>query len=186
AAAAVAATTAATAPDHCHCPLSHQVVVSHRVAVSSQVLVSGPVAASCSWRSLAHPTVLWHHRFGHPPIPRLCAMSKFPGDFYADPVVHYNYGHSWSSCQLSSLRTRGLDHGDRPHLHDFGGGAIGALEGSPGATTAPDTTPPPHPYRTRHHARVRRAREEQLELEQEERELEWQQLELQQLEEWQQ
>ncbi|CAI7808498.1 unnamed protein product [Closterium sp. NIES-53] len=41
-----------------------------------QVLVSGPVAASCSWRSLAHPTVLWHHRFGHPPIPRLCAMSS--------------------------------------------------------------------------------------------------------------
>ncbi|CAI7742056.1 unnamed protein product, partial [Closterium sp. NIES-54] len=76
AAPAVAATTAATAPDHCHCPLSHQVVVSHRVAVSSQVLVSGPVAASCSWRSLAHPTVLWHHRFGHPPIPRLCAMSS--------------------------------------------------------------------------------------------------------------
>ncbi|CAI7748174.1 unnamed protein product [Closterium sp. NIES-53] len=55
-----------------------------------------------------------------------------------------------------------------------GGGATGSLERGPGATTAPDTTPPPHPYPTRHQARVRRAREEQLELEREERELEWQ------------
>ncbi|CAI7810300.1 unnamed protein product [Closterium sp. NIES-53] len=46
-----------------------------------------------------------------------------------------------------------------------GGGATGALESGPGATTALDTTPPPHPYLTRHQARVCRAREEQLELE---------------------
>ncbi|CAI7739866.1 unnamed protein product [Closterium sp. NIES-53] len=44
--------------------------------VSGQVPVSGPVAASCSCRSLAHPTVLWHHRLGHPSIPRLRAMSS--------------------------------------------------------------------------------------------------------------
>ncbi|CAI7819355.1 unnamed protein product [Closterium sp. NIES-54] len=43
-----------------------------------------------------------------------------------------------------------------------GGGATGSLESGPGATTAPDTTPPPHPYPTRHQARVRCAREEQL------------------------
>ncbi|CAI7855783.1 unnamed protein product [Closterium sp. NIES-54] len=43
-----------------------------------------------------------------------------------------------------------------------GGGATGSLESGPGATTAPDTTPPPHPYPTRHQARVRRAREEQM------------------------
>ncbi|CAI7886222.1 unnamed protein product [Closterium sp. NIES-54] len=67
-----------------------------------------------------------------------------------------------------------------------GGGATGSLERGPGATTAPDTTPPPHPYPTRHQARVCRAREEQLQLEQEERELERQQLELQRLEEQQQ
>ncbi|CAI5466018.1 unnamed protein product [Closterium sp. Yama58-4] len=53
---------------------------------------------------------------------------------------------------------------------DPGGGAPGALEGRPEAAAAPDTTPP-HPYPTRHQARVRRAREEQLELEREEREL---------------
>ncbi|CAI7871022.1 unnamed protein product [Closterium sp. NIES-53] len=34
-----------------------------------------------------------------------------------------------------------------------GGGATGSLESGPGATTAPDTTPPPHPYPTRHQAR---------------------------------
>ncbi|CAI7884483.1 unnamed protein product, partial [Closterium sp. NIES-53] len=38
-----------------------------------------------------------------------------------------------------------------------GGGATGSLESGPGATTAPDTTPPPHPYPTQHQARVRRA-----------------------------
>ncbi|CAI7899321.1 unnamed protein product [Closterium sp. NIES-53] len=36
-----------------------------------------------------------------------------------------------------------------------GGGATGALESGPGVTTAPDTTPLPHPYPTRHQARVR-------------------------------
>ncbi|CAI5966008.1 unnamed protein product [Closterium sp. NIES-65] len=46
------------------------------VAVSGQVPMSGPVVASCSCRSLAHPTVLWHHRMGHPSLPRLNAMSR--------------------------------------------------------------------------------------------------------------
>ncbi|CAI7917651.1 unnamed protein product [Closterium sp. NIES-53] len=32
--------------------------------------------ASCSCRSLAHPTVLWHHRMGHPSISRMRAMSS--------------------------------------------------------------------------------------------------------------
>ncbi|CAI7816837.1 unnamed protein product [Closterium sp. NIES-54] len=68
----------------------------------------------------------------------------------------------------------------------YGGGATGSLESGPGATTAPDTTPPPHPYPTRHQTHVSRACEEQLELEREERELEWQQLKLQRLEEQQQ
>ncbi|CAI7883597.1 unnamed protein product [Closterium sp. NIES-53] len=60
AAAAVAA--AATAPDPCHCPPS-----GSRVS---------PVAVSCSCKSLAHPTVLWHHPMGHPSISRLRAMSS--------------------------------------------------------------------------------------------------------------
>ncbi|CAI7783999.1 unnamed protein product [Closterium sp. NIES-54] len=46
------------------------------VAVSNQAPVSGPVAASCSCLSLAHPTVLRHHRMGHPSISHQRAMSS--------------------------------------------------------------------------------------------------------------
>ncbi|CAI7902030.1 unnamed protein product, partial [Closterium sp. NIES-53] len=42
-----------------------------QVAVSAQVSVSGQVAASCSCRLLSHQTLLWHHRLGHPSLPRL-------------------------------------------------------------------------------------------------------------------
>ncbi|CAI5986479.1 unnamed protein product [Closterium sp. NIES-65] len=52
------------------------VASSPQVSVSCQVPTSAPVAASCSCRSLAHPTVLWHHRMGHPSLPRLRAMSS--------------------------------------------------------------------------------------------------------------
>ncbi|CAI7813428.1 unnamed protein product, partial [Closterium sp. NIES-54] len=53
---------------------SPQVDVSPQVAMSGQVPVSGLVATSCSCRSLSHPTVLWHHRLGHPSLPRLRSM----------------------------------------------------------------------------------------------------------------
>ncbi|CAI7920579.1 unnamed protein product [Closterium sp. NIES-53] len=61
-----------------------------------------------------------------------------------------------------------------------GPGEPGASEGGTGTAAAPDTTPPPHPYPARHQARVRRAREEQLELERELQCLEEQQQQLQQ------
>ncbi|CAI7909945.1 unnamed protein product [Closterium sp. NIES-53] len=35
---------------------------------------SVPVAASCSCRLLSHQTLLWHHRLGHPSLPRLRGM----------------------------------------------------------------------------------------------------------------
>ncbi|CAI5954444.1 unnamed protein product [Closterium sp. NIES-64] len=53
------------------------------VATSSTVLpcpavpsgtLSGQLSAPCSCRSLAHETVLWHHRLGHPSVQRLRAM----------------------------------------------------------------------------------------------------------------
>ncbi|CAI7770204.1 unnamed protein product, partial [Closterium sp. NIES-54] len=50
------------------------------VASSSTVLpcpavsASGKVAASCSCRLLSHQTLLWHHRLGHPSLPRLRGM----------------------------------------------------------------------------------------------------------------
>ncbi|CAI7806824.1 unnamed protein product [Closterium sp. NIES-53] len=44
------------------------------VAASAQVSASGQVAASCSCRLLSHQTLLWHHRLGHPSLPRLRGM----------------------------------------------------------------------------------------------------------------
>ncbi|CAI7862171.1 unnamed protein product [Closterium sp. NIES-54] len=45
-----------------------------QVAASAQVSASGQVAASCSCRLLLHQTLLWHHRQGHPSLPRLHGM----------------------------------------------------------------------------------------------------------------
>ncbi|CAI7884739.1 unnamed protein product [Closterium sp. NIES-54] len=45
-----------------------------QVAASAQVSASGQVAASCSCRLLSHQTLLWHHRLGHPSLPRLRGM----------------------------------------------------------------------------------------------------------------
>ncbi|CAI7884499.1 unnamed protein product, partial [Closterium sp. NIES-54] len=45
-----------------------------QVAASAQVSASGQVAASCSCRLLSHETLLWHHRLGHPSLPRLRGM----------------------------------------------------------------------------------------------------------------
>ncbi|CAI7847287.1 unnamed protein product, partial [Closterium sp. NIES-53] len=44
------------------------------LATSAQVSASGQVAASCSCRLLSHQTLLWHHRLGHPSLPRLRGM----------------------------------------------------------------------------------------------------------------
>ncbi|CAI7795872.1 unnamed protein product [Closterium sp. NIES-54] len=45
-----------------------------QVAASAQVSASGQVAPPCSCRLLSHQTLLWHHRPGHPSLPRLCGM----------------------------------------------------------------------------------------------------------------
>ncbi|CAI7799051.1 unnamed protein product [Closterium sp. NIES-53] len=55
---------------------SGQVTAPPPVAMSRQVATSGQVAASCSCQSLAHPTVLWHHRLGHLSIPHLRSMAS--------------------------------------------------------------------------------------------------------------
>ncbi|CAI7874359.1 unnamed protein product [Closterium sp. NIES-53] len=44
------------------------------VAASSQVSASGQAAPPCSGRLLSHQTLLWHHRLGHPSLPRLRGM----------------------------------------------------------------------------------------------------------------
>ncbi|CAI7761162.1 unnamed protein product [Closterium sp. NIES-54] len=45
-----------------------------QVAAFAQVSASGKVAASCSCRLLSQQTLLWHHRLGHPSLPRLRGM----------------------------------------------------------------------------------------------------------------
>ncbi|CAI7850201.1 unnamed protein product [Closterium sp. NIES-53] len=39
---------------------------------------SSPASAPCSCRPLAHETLLWHHRLGHPSLPRLRGMASRP------------------------------------------------------------------------------------------------------------
>ncbi|CAI7801814.1 unnamed protein product, partial [Closterium sp. NIES-54] len=50
------------------------------VAASSQVFAavsrSSPASAPCSCRPLSHETLLWHHRLGHPSLPRLRGMAS--------------------------------------------------------------------------------------------------------------
>ncbi|CAI7758085.1 unnamed protein product, partial [Closterium sp. NIES-53] len=45
-----------------------------QIAAAAQVSVSGQVAPPCSCRLLSHETLLWHHRLGHPSLPRLRRM----------------------------------------------------------------------------------------------------------------
>ncbi|CAI7909746.1 unnamed protein product [Closterium sp. NIES-54] len=59
---------------------SPPVPASGQVAASSQVFAaasgSGPESAPCSCRLLSHQTLLWHHRLGHPSLPRLRGMAS--------------------------------------------------------------------------------------------------------------
>ncbi|CAI7923551.1 unnamed protein product [Closterium sp. NIES-53] len=59
---------------------SPPVAASGQVAASSQVFAaasrSGPASAPCSCRLLSHQTLLWHHRLGHPSLPRLRGIAS--------------------------------------------------------------------------------------------------------------
>ncbi|CAI7847064.1 unnamed protein product [Closterium sp. NIES-54] len=59
---------------------SPPVPASGQVAASSQVFAaasgSGPESSPCSCRLLSHQTLLWHHRLGHPSLPRLQGMAS--------------------------------------------------------------------------------------------------------------
>ncbi|CAI7763448.1 unnamed protein product [Closterium sp. NIES-53] len=59
---------------------SPPVPASGQVAASGQVFAaaswSGPESGPCSCRLLSHQTLLWHHRLGHPSLPRLRGMAS--------------------------------------------------------------------------------------------------------------
>ncbi|CAI7893212.1 unnamed protein product, partial [Closterium sp. NIES-53] len=59
---------------------SPPVTASGQAAASSQVFAaasrSGPESAPCLCRLLSHQTLLWHHRLGHPSLPRLRGMAS--------------------------------------------------------------------------------------------------------------
>ncbi|CAI7802756.1 unnamed protein product, partial [Closterium sp. NIES-54] len=59
---------------------SPPVPLSGQIAALSQVLATtsgpGPESAPCSCRLLSHQTLLWHHRLGHPSLPRLRGMAS--------------------------------------------------------------------------------------------------------------
>ncbi|CAI7883068.1 unnamed protein product [Closterium sp. NIES-54] len=59
---------------------SPPVAASGQVAASSQVFAaasrSGPESTPYSCRLLSHQTLLWHHRLGHPSLPRLRGMAS--------------------------------------------------------------------------------------------------------------
>ncbi|CAI7838528.1 unnamed protein product, partial [Closterium sp. NIES-53] len=56
------------------------VSASGQVAASSQVFAaasgSSPASSPCSCRPLSHENLLWHHRLGHPSLPRLRGMAS--------------------------------------------------------------------------------------------------------------
>ncbi|CAI7816383.1 unnamed protein product, partial [Closterium sp. NIES-53] len=59
---------------------SPPVAASGQVVALSEVFAaasrSGPESAPCSCRLLSHQTLLWHHRLGHPSLPRLRGMAS--------------------------------------------------------------------------------------------------------------
>ncbi|CAI7819043.1 unnamed protein product [Closterium sp. NIES-54] len=61
-------------PSYVHSSLYTLATEPSQLAASAQVSASGQLAASCSCRLLSHQTLLWHHRLGHPSLPRLRGM----------------------------------------------------------------------------------------------------------------
>ncbi|CAI7890409.1 unnamed protein product, partial [Closterium sp. NIES-54] len=99
---------------------SPPVTASCQVAASGQVFSaasrSSPTSAPCLCRPLSHETLLWHHRLGHPSLPRLRGMASrtlLSESFGSDlPVLrlHSDRGGEFSSnllrafCRASCIR----------------------------------------------------------------------------------
>ncbi|CAI7876791.1 unnamed protein product [Closterium sp. NIES-53] len=85
---------------------SPPVTASSQVAVSSQVFAaasrSSPASAPCSCRPLSHETLLWHHRLGHPSLPRLRARVRGQGHERYFFLVVDDYSHYTTVFPLRS------------------------------------------------------------------------------------
>ncbi|CAI5949144.1 unnamed protein product [Closterium sp. NIES-64] len=113
---------------------------SPQVAATASASVSGQLSAPYSCRSLAHETVLWHHRLGHPSVQRLRAMHSRtaarrsslllvpPDDCSLADTPHGRVGPSprpWSgSRERARLQLSERFHSDFPvlRLHSDRGG----------------------------------------------------------------
>ncbi|CAI5996393.1 unnamed protein product [Closterium sp. NIES-64] len=98
---------------------SPPVPASGQVAASGQVFAaasrSGPESAPCSCRLLSHETLLWHHRLGHPSLPRLRGMASrvlVSGLPRSLPPLPPGPGPTCVSCVEGRLRTA-------PHSSQF-------------------------------------------------------------------
>ncbi|CAI7888641.1 unnamed protein product [Closterium sp. NIES-54] len=113
-------------------PTSHQVATSHQVTASGRFTAFGPVAASCSCRSLAHPTVLYHHRLGHLSIPRLCTMASFDMDIARTSVIRARAPHFlWPYAVRYTAHQLNL----WPHVSRPGASPTSLWTGSPGVAS---------------------------------------------------
>ncbi|CAI7755176.1 unnamed protein product [Closterium sp. NIES-54] len=115
---------------------SAQVAEAGQVAALSQVSASGQLAASCSCRVLSHQNILWHHRLGHPSLPRLrgsCSLSDTAADDTAATrrSTRLENPHSFPPQPSSPPpRLATVDSGAETACAETGGGA-----GSWGAAT---------------------------------------------------
>ncbi|CAI7773460.1 unnamed protein product [Closterium sp. NIES-54] len=118
-----------------------------QVAASAKVSASGPVAPPCSCCLLSHHTLLWHHRLGHPSLPRLRGMHSRCLDYATALVADSESASPPSVGSECSLGTDVLE--DRQEEFECLAGAVphlvAMLLAPEGVPDAPDI-PTPRSY----------------------------------------
>ncbi|CAI7895099.1 unnamed protein product [Closterium sp. NIES-54] len=100
--------------------LTVHLLEKHLLAAENSIVAvsaSGPVAPPCSCRLLSHLNLLWHHRLGHPSLPRLRGMhsrllvSGFPRSL---PPLPPSPATACLPC--IEVRQRAAPHSSFPHM----------------------------------------------------------------------